>query len=564
MSPLLRRPIATLNTIVLTLAAFAVSMFATLAPPAQASTTPGYPGRILFDSNRDGYERTYSIKADGTDLRLEAPTSTIHFPDSFAAQYAPQAARLAFVATYDDGLGFYKRGLAVRDVAARSTSIYSPHYFEGQTQCLDVAQPTWSPDGGSIAFACKRAGVYPDGSYSDDTIWVTTSADFTHARKLTFNGITPTVDEWPSWSPDGATVVFQSSLNGDHDFKIETVHAADGSGRTTIASVANPGGVFNPEYSPDGTKVLYEVRATADWSSNELWLMNADGSGKTRLTHDAVWEGFPTWAPDGRHLLLSYHSAGCNCDTLAIMKPSASDVPHVIGGTWNSANWNNYAPHWQQLPDTVPPTAPTITGAHTFTLNNVTLHYSSTDAGSGIRAYQVRTGRSAWNSSTWTWSGWSTRTTTTYTSPAIAAGYTYCFQIRAVDRANNPGPARQVCTSRPLEDNQTAASAGWARVMSKYFYSGAASKTTVKGASLSLRTFYGDRIGLLVRTCSSCGSVHVYLNSVLYRTLSTYSSTTRYRVWRSIPRFTATSGRIRIVTTSNKPVYIDGIGMSKR
>lgn len=559
-----RRAIATLNTVVLALAALAVSTFAAVAPAARASTTPGYPGRIVFDSTRDGYDRAYSIKPDGTDFRLEAPTSTIHFPDSFAAQYAPNGTRLAYVATYDDGLGFYKRGLAVRDLAAASTSIQSPHYYEGQTQCLDVAQPTWSPDGASVAFACKRAGVYSVGSYVDNTIWVTTSADFAHARKVTFNDITQSVDEWPSLSPNGAKLVFQSSLNGDHDFKIETVRAADGAGRTTIASVANPGGVFNPEYSPDGTKILYEVRATADWSSNELWLMNADGSGKTRLTRDAVWEGFPTWAPDGRHLLFSYHSAGCGCDTLAIMKPSTSDVPHVIGGTWNSGNWNNYAPHWQQLPDTVAPSAPTITGAHTFTLSNVTLHFSSTDAASGIGAYQVRTGRSAWNSSTWAWSAWSTRTTATYASPALAAGYTYCFQVRAVDRAGNPGPARQVCTARPLEDNQAAYSAGWSRVTSKYFYGGAASRTTAKGASLLLKTFYGDRVGVLVRTCSTCGSVKVYVNSVLYKTLSTYSSTTHNRVWRIVPRFAATSGRIKIVTASSKRVYIDGIGVSKR
>ncbi len=60
--------------------------------------------------------------------------------------------------------------------------------------------PTWSPDGGRIAFVSEESG-------SKD-IWVI-SADGSNARNLTPNS--KRAEGHPSWSPDGSRIVFCSN-----------------------------------------------------------------------------------------------------------------------------------------------------------------------------------------------------------------------------------------------------------------------------------------------------------------------------------------------------------------
>lgn len=532
-----------------------------LAPieTVQASTTLGYNGRIAFDSTRaDGHTQVYSINPDGSGLTVETAVSS-SITASFSAQYAPDGAKLAYVQELTSVNTYYRHYLGVRDAAGNHDS--APLLGNSSSQCVDVVEPTWSPSA-DIAFACQRLGSGFPNWQAENNIWATTT-DYGHAQRLTF---TDTIDEWPSYSPNGSKIVFQSSVAGGHDFKIESINAADGSARTTLASVADPAGVFNPEYSPDGTKILYEVRATADWASNELWLMNADGSGKTRLTNDSVWEGFPTWSPDGRKILFSYHSTACSCDTLATMAPTSSDVPHIIGGTWNSGPWNNYAPHWQQLPDNDPPTTPKITGLHTFTTSSsATVHLASTDAGAGVEKYFVQSRAVAWNDPTWgAWSSWSTVHATAYTRSSLRQGWTYCFRAAAEDRVGNySATSSPVCTSRILDDSAAIRSAGWSRVSSSAYYAGSALRTTTKGATLTLRRFTGRRVALLVRTCSTCGSVRVSVGGITYTTRSTYSARPHYRVRLTFPALGLTTATVRIVNMSSKPLFVDGIGLSR-
>ena len=47
----------------------------------------------------------------------------------------------------------------------------------------------------------------------------------------------------------------------------------------------------------------------------------------------------------------------------------------------------------------------------------------------------------------------------------LASGYTCCVQVQAVDRGGNTSPWRPVrCTTRPVDDRGLATSAGWSRL----------------------------------------------------------------------------------------------------
>jgi Tol biopolymer transport system component len=71
--------------------------------------------------------------------------------------------------------------------------------------------PTWSPDGRRIAV---QVGRYDRNDHANDRsdIWVIDVADG-KAVNLT-PGDDPWLDETPSWSRDGRTIVFQSTRSG--------------------------------------------------------------------------------------------------------------------------------------------------------------------------------------------------------------------------------------------------------------------------------------------------------------------------------------------------------------
>ena len=79
--------------------------------------------------------------------------------------------------------------------------------------------PSWSPDGTSLAFASNRNGNWDI---------YTMNSDGTQVTQLTDN---PSSDLEPVWSPDGARLAFTSNRNGGLE-----VFLIDISGRTVTAT----------------------------------------------------------------------------------------------------------------------------------------------------------------------------------------------------------------------------------------------------------------------------------------------------------------------------------------
>ena len=70
------------------------------------------------------------------------------------------------------------------------------------------------------------------------------------------------------------------------------------------------------------------------------------------------------------------------------------------------------------------------------------------------------------------------------------------------------------------------------------------------------------QVFVLATTCSSCGSLAVYVGSTKVGTLSLKSSSTRNKVMLSTVPTTARTGTLKLVsTTSGKPVYVDAFAI---
>ncbi|HEX6474918.1 MAG TPA: hypothetical protein VF114_07535, partial [Candidatus Limnocylindria bacterium] len=151
----------------------------------------------------------------------------------------------------------------------------------------DDRAPVFSPDGSSVLFDSTRDG--------NTEIYVLDLATL-QERRLTDD---PGEDWGATWSPDGTQVAFNSDRTGTMDIY---VMAADGSAVRRITRAEHPWvGNLTPAWSPDGTRLTYSMRNEDE--DSEVWSIALDGSDARNLTRspatmDEVWTG--AWGPDGR------------------------------------------------------------------------------------------------------------------------------------------------------------------------------------------------------------------------------------------------------------------------
>lgn len=161
--------------------------------------------------------------------------------------------------------------------------------------------PVWSPDSRRIAYSSDENGM-PQLFVMD--------ADGSKARQLS-----DVWGEYPTWSPDGSRIAFGSSMGGstpfgDPDYDV-WVMDVDGFDETNLTAAPNSNDMY-PTWSPDGAWIAFEsTRGTPPsfeppphdlerLSDDDVWVMRADGSGLRNLTSDLVrLDKFPDWSPQG-------------------------------------------------------------------------------------------------------------------------------------------------------------------------------------------------------------------------------------------------------------------------
>ena len=149
-----------------------------------------------------------------------------------------------------------------------------------ETNLEHVFQPSWAPDGKTVATVALGRGIY--------TVDTQTGA----ARRMT---ISPS-DEAPDWSPVGDWIAFHRQVEGSN-YDIFAVSAANREERRLTNDDKQQ---TNPAWFPGGNRIAFaEQRANGRWS---IVTMKSDGTARKRITDAATSAQEPTWSPDGKSI----------------------------------------------------------------------------------------------------------------------------------------------------------------------------------------------------------------------------------------------------------------------
>jgi len=238
---------------------------------------------------------------------------------------------------------FGKRGIAQTRIAYVNNGTLQIVDSDGQqtrtiTTGKGALSPAWSPTGESVVFTVMgnngtqveeldvrtgrtrrisqiRAGLnitpiyQPDGrgilyaqGTGNGTDLIFASLDSSEPRRITVGKGTDNTS--PSYSPDGHQIAFISGKSGQPQVYIMD---ADGSNIQLLTPYTAGTRSYraSPDWSPDGRAIAYEQQN----GQFQIWMIDLRDRAPKQLTSEGENED-PSWAPDGRHLVLTSSRSG--------------------------------------------------------------------------------------------------------------------------------------------------------------------------------------------------------------------------------------------------------------
>lgn len=231
--------------------------------------------KIYFVSSRTGTKEIWSMDYDGQNQHQVTHLGSI----TISPRVSPDNSRVAF-----SSLG--RDGWAIRMYSQELGRMVG---FPGGSAGGSNLSPSWSSDGTKIAFSSSRSG--------DSEIWVCDAGGGNLHRVTSIAG--PNVS--PVWNPrTNAQIAFVGGRTGEP--QIYTMNQ-DGS---NIQRMTDSGYAVSPSWHPNGGLLAFSWNrkyGPGDPGGQDIYVFEIATMHWLQVTHESGNNDFPSWAPDGRHIV---------------------------------------------------------------------------------------------------------------------------------------------------------------------------------------------------------------------------------------------------------------------
>src|SRR6266567_1021284 len=236
--------------------------------------------KLFFVSTRGGNKEIWSMDYDGAGQKQLTHMGSV----ALSPRISPDGSRLAFSALTKDSWQIMMYSLDL------GRTVAFPR-FGG-----DNFSPAWSSDGTKIALASSMNSGLSEIFLAD--------ASGAGAKRLT----TGKGDVSPVFNPKtNGQIAWVSGRSG-----LPQIYVMDADG-SNVQKVTDQGYAVSPAWSPNGLLLAFSwIRNYGPGipGSQDIYLMDIASRQIVQLTHDGGRNDFPSWSPDGRHIVFQSNRGG--------------------------------------------------------------------------------------------------------------------------------------------------------------------------------------------------------------------------------------------------------------
>ncbi len=238
--------------------------------------------QIYFVSDRTGHKEIWAMDYDGSNQHQITRLGSI----SLSPRVSPDGSRVAFSSLTKTGWEIMMDSLDL------NRPVSFPHL--GGTNL----SPAWSGDGTKLAFSSSRGGEPQTQIYVSDV-----SGGNLH-KMTTDKG----PDVAPVWNrKTNAQIAFVSGRTG-----LPQIYTMEADG-TNQQRMTDQGYAVSPNWAPNGQFLAFAwVRkyGPGEPGASDIYLMDIASKQWVQLTHDGGRNDYPSWSPDGRHMVFQSNRSG--------------------------------------------------------------------------------------------------------------------------------------------------------------------------------------------------------------------------------------------------------------